>query len=154
MSTVFVAIAYILIVLLAVAVIRLFFVMATLSKSTDDMNMTRQEHARRIEQLASAINNIQAGLLNLSNGAQALLVADASVPASSTVRAWDVARNTASEVPIDSIQDSAQEDDSEPVAEAEPVVEEYRNVNQQNASTERKMRDLSSALARLKHLAR
>lgn len=75
MSTVFVVIAYILIVVLAVAVIRLLFAAASQSKAQADLKATQDAHARRIEQLSSAINNIQAGLLNLSTGAQALLTA-------------------------------------------------------------------------------
>lgn len=73
MLAIVVVIAYIFLILLAIFVTRAIMDSARISETVLELQKSHQAQARRVDQLASAINNIQGALLNISAGAADIL---------------------------------------------------------------------------------
>lgn len=80
MLAIIVAISFVALIVLSVAVVRIFFTLDKNSHAVEELVSTQQAQARRIEQMGSAITMIQNGLINISTGAQKLLATGAATP--------------------------------------------------------------------------
>ena len=73
MLSIAVALSYVFIVVLAVVTVRTMIATTNMTQLISDLQTSDKANGRRTEQISSAVTMIQAGLLNISSGAQNLL---------------------------------------------------------------------------------